>query len=82
MIGAITSGKIADYIGQKRAIIISSGFCTAGWLSIYFAEMYVVLRTRARTTPVHCSWTDHYQQFDDDHRRWVITVWRRSSEML
>ncbi|KAK6164731.1 hypothetical protein DH2020_001595 [Rehmannia glutinosa] len=38
MIGAITSGKIADYIGRKGAMIVSSGFCTAGWLSIYFAQ--------------------------------------------
>ncbi|GER24790.1 major facilitator superfamily protein [Striga asiatica] len=38
MIGAITSGKIADFIGRKGAMIVSSLFCTAGWLSIYFAQ--------------------------------------------
>ncbi|CAA2935094.1 sugar transporter ERD6-like 7 [Olea europaea subsp. europaea] len=38
MIGAITSGKIADYIGRKGAMIVSSGFCVAGWLSIYLAK--------------------------------------------
>ncbi|KAL6516047.1 hypothetical protein OROGR_019352 [Orobanche gracilis] len=38
MIGAVTSGKIADYIGRKGAMIVSSVFCTAGWLSIYFAQ--------------------------------------------
>lgn len=43
MIGAITSGKIADYIGRKGAMIVSSGFCTAGWLSIYFAEGALLL---------------------------------------
>ncbi|KAL8530752.1 hypothetical protein ACS0TY_007699 [Phlomoides rotata] len=43
MIGAITSGKIADYIGRKGAMIVSSGFCTAGWLSIYFAEGVLLL---------------------------------------
>ncbi|KAI3449578.1 hypothetical protein Pfo_006243 [Paulownia fortunei] len=43
MIGAITSGKIADYIGRKGAMIISSGFCTAGWLSIYFAQGALLL---------------------------------------
>ncbi|KAG6415351.1 hypothetical protein SASPL_122762 [Salvia splendens] len=43
MIGAITSGKIADYIGRKGAMIVSSGFCAAGWLSIYFAESALLL---------------------------------------
>ncbi|GFQ02351.1 sugar transporter erd6-like 7 [Phtheirospermum japonicum] len=38
MIGAITSGKIADYTGRKGAMIVSSGFSIAGWLSIYFAQ--------------------------------------------
>ncbi|KAK2990544.1 hypothetical protein RJ640_019824 [Escallonia rubra] len=38
MIGAITSGPIADFFGRKGAMRISSGFCTAGWLAIYFAE--------------------------------------------
>ncbi|CAA2940090.1 probable LRR receptor-like serine threonine-kinase RKF3 [Olea europaea subsp. europaea] len=38
MIGAITSGKIADYIGRKGAMTVSSGFCVAGWLAIYFAK--------------------------------------------
>ncbi|KAL0459589.1 UNVERIFIED_CONTAM: Sugar transporter ERD6-like 7 [Sesamum latifolium] len=43
MIGAITSGKIADYIGRKGAMIVSSAFCTAGWLSIYFAQVALLL---------------------------------------
>ncbi|PIN26075.1 putative transporter (major facilitator superfamily) [Handroanthus impetiginosus] len=43
MIGAITSGKIADYIGRKGAMIISSAFCTAGWLCIYFAQGALLL---------------------------------------
>ncbi|KAJ0054399.1 hypothetical protein Pint_01109 [Pistacia integerrima] len=38
MIGAITSGPIADFIGRKGAMRVSSGFCVAGWLAIYFAE--------------------------------------------
>ncbi|KAL3359298.1 hypothetical protein AABB24_016053 [Solanum stoloniferum] len=38
MIGAITSGPIADYIGRKGAMRMSSGFCVAGWLAIYFAQ--------------------------------------------
>ncbi|KAH9786073.1 Sugar transporter ERD6-like 7 [Citrus sinensis] len=38
MIGAITSGPIADYIGRKGAMRVSSVFCVAGWLAIYFAE--------------------------------------------
>ncbi|KAK4418220.1 Sugar transporter ERD6-like 7 [Sesamum alatum] len=43
MIGAITSGKIADYIGRKGAMIVSSALCTAGWLSIYFAQGALLL---------------------------------------
>lgn len=38
MIGAITIGPIADFIGRKGAMRISSAFCVAGWLAIYFAE--------------------------------------------
>ncbi|KAB5527497.1 hypothetical protein DKX38_021344 [Salix brachista] len=41
MIGAITSGPIADYIGRKGAMRFSSTFCVAGWLAIYFAELMV-----------------------------------------
>ncbi|CAH9115175.1 unnamed protein product [Cuscuta epithymum] len=36
--GAITSGTIADYVGRKWAMRISSVICVAGWLSIYFAK--------------------------------------------
>ncbi|KAM7527135.1 hypothetical protein LguiB_030545 [Lonicera macranthoides] len=38
MIGAVTSGPIADFIGRKGAMRVSSAFCTAGWLAIYFAK--------------------------------------------
>nr|XP_043636892.1 sugar transporter ERD6-like 7 [Erigeron canadensis] len=38
MIGAITSGPIADIVGRKGGLRISSVFCSAGWLAIYFAE--------------------------------------------
>lgn len=38
MIGAITSGPIADYIGRKGAMRMSSAVCVAGWLAIYFAQ--------------------------------------------
>ncbi|KAI8574585.1 hypothetical protein RHMOL_Rhmol01G0365900 [Rhododendron molle] len=38
MVGAITIGPIADFIGRKWAMRISSAFCVAGWLAIYFAE--------------------------------------------
>ncbi|XP_057509732.1 sugar transporter ERD6-like 7 [Actinidia eriantha] len=38
MVGAITIGPIADYIGRKGAMRVSSGFCVAGWLAISFAE--------------------------------------------
>ncbi|KAM7258969.1 hypothetical protein ACFE04_014710 [Oxalis oulophora] len=38
MIGAVTSGPIADVAGRKGAMRISSAFCIAGWLSIFFAQ--------------------------------------------
>ncbi|XP_054801319.1 sugar transporter ERD6-like 7 isoform X1 [Prosopis cineraria] len=38
MIGAITSGPVADFIGRKGAMRTSSAFCIAGWLAIYFSE--------------------------------------------
>ncbi|KAJ4956669.1 hypothetical protein NE237_013452 [Protea cynaroides] len=38
MIGAITSGIIADYIGRKGAMRIAAISCIAGWFVIYFAE--------------------------------------------
>ncbi|XP_057473654.1 sugar transporter ERD6-like 7 [Actinidia eriantha] len=38
MVGAITIGPIADWIGRKGAMRVSSSFCVAGWLAIYFAE--------------------------------------------
>ncbi|XP_057438833.1 sugar transporter ERD6-like 7 [Lotus japonicus] len=38
MIGAITSGPIADFMGRKGAMRVSSVFCGAGWLVIYFSK--------------------------------------------
>ncbi|KAK8614606.1 hypothetical protein V6N13_068406 [Hibiscus sabdariffa] len=38
MVGAITSGPIADLIGRKGAMRTATGFCVAGWLAIYFAK--------------------------------------------
>ncbi|CAM9000371.1 hypothetical protein QQ045_001555 [Rhodiola kirilowii] len=38
MIGAITSGPIADFVGRKGAMRVASAFCFIGWLAIYFAE--------------------------------------------
>ncbi|PNY07693.1 sugar transporter ERD6-like 7-like protein [Trifolium pratense] len=38
MIGAITSGTIADFVGRKGAMRVSSAFCIAGWLVIYFSQ--------------------------------------------
>ncbi|XP_059449292.1 sugar transporter ERD6-like 16 [Corylus avellana] len=37
MLGAITSGRVADFIGRKGAMRISAGFCIVGWLAIYFS---------------------------------------------
>lgn len=38
MIGAITSGPIADLVGRKWAMRVYTVFCIAGWLAIYFAQ--------------------------------------------
>ncbi|PRQ39021.1 putative major facilitator, sugar transporter, major facilitator superfamily [Rosa chinensis] len=38
VLGAFTSGKIADSLGRKGAMRVSSVICTAGWLAIYFAQ--------------------------------------------
>ncbi|CDP03586.1 unnamed protein product [Coffea canephora] len=43
MIGAITSGPIADFVGRKGAMRLASGFCVAGWLAIYFSKGAVPL---------------------------------------
>ncbi|GMI98779.1 Zinc-Induced Facilitator 2 [Hibiscus trionum] len=43
MIGAITSGKIADFVGRKGAMRTATGFCVGGWLAIYFAQGALVL---------------------------------------
>lgn len=37
MIGAVSSGRISDFLGRKGAMRLSSGFCIAGWLAIYFS---------------------------------------------
>ncbi|KAM5569131.1 sugar transporter ERD6-like 16 [Rosa sericea] len=38
MLGAITSGRIADFLGRKGAMSMSATFCITGWLAIYFSE--------------------------------------------
>ncbi|GAU20043.1 hypothetical protein TSUD_381350 [Trifolium subterraneum] len=38
MLGAITSGRITDFIGRKGAMRISTGFCIIGWLAVFFSK--------------------------------------------
>ncbi|XP_050274563.1 sugar transporter ERD6-like 5 isoform X2 [Quercus robur] len=38
MLGAVFSGKIADFIGRKGAMGVSETFCILGWLAIVFAK--------------------------------------------
>ncbi|CAL0330684.1 unnamed protein product [Lupinus luteus] len=38
MLGAITSGRITDFIGRKGAMRMSSGFCISGWLALFFSQ--------------------------------------------
>ncbi|CAN0856062.1 Sugar transporter ERD6-like 16 [Linum grandiflorum] len=37
MLGAVTSGKTADFIGRKGAMRMSAVFCIMGWLAIFFS---------------------------------------------
>ncbi|XP_070043478.1 sugar transporter ERD6-like 8 isoform X2 [Nicotiana tabacum] len=39
MLGAITAGRIADLLGRKGAMRLSSVICSAGWLAIYLAKV-------------------------------------------
>ncbi|KDP40049.1 hypothetical protein JCGZ_02047 [Jatropha curcas] len=43
MLGAITSGRIADYIGRKGAMRMSVGFCITGWVAVFFSKEYFSL---------------------------------------
>ncbi|KAK6254598.1 hypothetical protein SCA6_015903, partial [Theobroma cacao] len=38
MLGAVTSGRIADLIGRKGAMRLSAAFCSTGWLAVYFSK--------------------------------------------
>ncbi|KAI5659006.1 hypothetical protein M9H77_27799 [Catharanthus roseus] len=38
MIGALFSGKLADFIGRKATMWLIDIFCILGWLSIFFAK--------------------------------------------
>ncbi|XP_021688956.2 sugar transporter ERD6-like 16 isoform X2 [Hevea brasiliensis] len=43
MLGAITSGRIADFIGRKGAMRMSAVFCITGWLAVFFSKGYLSL---------------------------------------
>ncbi|KAI4373982.1 hypothetical protein MLD38_012035 [Melastoma candidum] len=45
MIGAISSGQIADFIGRKGAMRMSAIFCITGWLAVYCSRGYLLLDT-------------------------------------
>lgn len=45
MVGAITSGRISDFVGRKGAMRISAAFCITGWLAVYFAKGALSLDT-------------------------------------
>ncbi|KAM0908902.1 hypothetical protein ACQ4PT_015169 [Festuca glaucescens] len=38
MIGAVTSGRLADFLGRKMTMRISATICIFGWLFIHFAK--------------------------------------------
>ncbi|GMJ02025.1 hypothetical protein like AT5G18840 [Hibiscus trionum] len=43
MLGAVTSGPIADMIGRKGAMRLSAGFCITGWLAVHFSKGALLL---------------------------------------
>ncbi|BBG93243.1 Major facilitator superfamily protein [Prunus dulcis] len=45
VLGAITSGKIADFLGRKGAMRVSSVICIVAWLAIYFSQGALSLDT-------------------------------------
>ncbi|KAJ0807064.1 putative major facilitator, sugar transporter, major facilitator superfamily [Helianthus annuus] len=45
MIGAVTSGRIADTVGRKGSMALSAVICIAGWLAIFMAMGSVLLDT-------------------------------------
>ncbi|KAM1742447.1 hypothetical protein ACFX12_012447 [Malus domestica] len=38
MLGAVTSGRTADFLGRKGAMRMSASFFITGWLAIYFSK--------------------------------------------
>uniref|UniRef100_A0A7N0U8M5 Major facilitator superfamily (MFS) profile domain-containing protein n=1 Tax=Kalanchoe fedtschenkoi TaxID=63787 RepID=A0A7N0U8M5_KALFE len=38
MIGAVTSGRMADFMGRKGAMRVSACFCITGWLAVFFSK--------------------------------------------
>uniref|UniRef100_A0A7N0T8L5 Major facilitator superfamily (MFS) profile domain-containing protein n=1 Tax=Kalanchoe fedtschenkoi TaxID=63787 RepID=A0A7N0T8L5_KALFE len=50
MIGAVTSGRIADHMGRKGAMRVATTFCVIGWLSIYFSKGAMILDFGRLTT--------------------------------
>ncbi|XP_024931681.3 sugar transporter ERD6-like 16 isoform X1 [Ziziphus jujuba] len=43
MLGAITSGRIADFTGRKGAMRMSAAFCITGWLAVFFSKEAISL---------------------------------------
>ncbi|CAL4914531.1 unnamed protein product [Urochloa decumbens] len=43
MIGAVTSGRLADFLGRKMTMRISATICMFGWLSIHLAKSAIML---------------------------------------
>uniref|UniRef100_A0A0D3FIS0 Major facilitator superfamily (MFS) profile domain-containing protein n=2 Tax=Oryza TaxID=4527 RepID=A0A0D3FIS0_9ORYZ len=43
MIGAVTSGRLADFLGRKMTMRISATICIFGWLSLHLAKGVIML---------------------------------------
>ncbi|XP_066379683.1 sugar transporter ERD6-like 16 [Miscanthus floridulus] len=43
MVGAVTSGRLADFLGRKMTMRISATICIFGWLSIHLAKSAIML---------------------------------------
>ncbi|ONL97836.1 hypothetical protein ZEAMMB73_Zm00001d029080 [Zea mays] len=43
MIGAVTSGNLADILGRKMTMRFAAVVCIFGWLTVYFAKDAMML---------------------------------------
>ncbi|KAJ0079128.1 hypothetical protein Patl1_22735 [Pistacia atlantica] len=90
MIGAILSGRIADILGRRLAMLLSDIFCTCGWFAIAFGKLmrtcgfslvylvgnYISWRTLALVGVIPCLLQIVTLFFIPESPRWLVKVGR------